>query len=166
MADGFPFIGVAVWSAILLTIPVRRHDWEVLPETVQGSIFFAVAGDVRVDDAGGATAARLVDDCLGAGLYLGDFDNIRSPRWRSSKAATTGAFGLRRWLWRLDAVVWFVLWRGADQYVPRKAAPPGNGCATAGMCRWAMWPALPCCCSPWAGIRMRRMASRKPRRQQ
>ena len=39
MADSFPFIGVAVWSAILLTIPVRRHDWEVLPETVQGSIF-------------------------------------------------------------------------------------------------------------------------------
>ena len=30
---------MAVWSAILLTIPVRRHDWEVLPETVQGSIF-------------------------------------------------------------------------------------------------------------------------------
>lgn len=39
LADSFPFIGVAVWSAILLTIPVRRHDWEVLPETVQGSIF-------------------------------------------------------------------------------------------------------------------------------
>ena len=35
LADSFPFIGVAVWSAIPLTIPVRRHDWEVLPETVQ-----------------------------------------------------------------------------------------------------------------------------------
>lgn len=39
MADSFPFIGVAVWLAILLTIPVRRHDWEVLPETIKGSIF-------------------------------------------------------------------------------------------------------------------------------
>ena len=39
LADHFPFIGVAVWVAIILTIPVRRHDWEVLPETVKGSIF-------------------------------------------------------------------------------------------------------------------------------
>ena len=38
-ADTFPFIGVAVWLAILLTIPVRRHDWEVLPDTVKGSVF-------------------------------------------------------------------------------------------------------------------------------
>ncbi|HEX6735794.1 MAG TPA: citrate transporter [Azonexus sp.] len=39
MAEHFPFIGVAVWVAIILTIPVRRHDWEVLPDTVKGSIF-------------------------------------------------------------------------------------------------------------------------------
>ena len=38
-AEHFPFIGVAVWAAILLTIPVRRHDWELMPETVKGSIF-------------------------------------------------------------------------------------------------------------------------------
>ena len=38
-AEHFPFIGVAVWVAILLTIPVRRHDWELMPETVKGSIF-------------------------------------------------------------------------------------------------------------------------------
>ncbi len=39
LAEHFPFIGVAVWVAIILTIPVRRHDWELLPETVKGSIF-------------------------------------------------------------------------------------------------------------------------------
>ncbi len=39
LAEHFPFIGVAVWAAIILTIPVRRHDWELLPETVKGSIF-------------------------------------------------------------------------------------------------------------------------------
>jgi Na+/H+ antiporter NhaD/arsenite permease-like protein len=38
-AESFPFIGVAVWLAILLTIPVRRHDWELLPDTIKGSIF-------------------------------------------------------------------------------------------------------------------------------
>ncbi len=39
LADDFPFIGVAVWMAILLTAPVMRHDWEVLPEALKGSLF-------------------------------------------------------------------------------------------------------------------------------
>ncbi len=39
IADQFPFIGVAVWAAILVTIPVRRHDWEVLGESLKGTIF-------------------------------------------------------------------------------------------------------------------------------
>ena len=39
LADHFPFIGVAVWVAVLLTAKVQRHDWEVLPETTKGSIF-------------------------------------------------------------------------------------------------------------------------------
>ncbi|RIX41579.1 MAG: citrate transporter [Rhodocyclales bacterium GT-UBC] len=39
LADVFPFIGVAVWVAIILTIPVRRHDWELLPDTIKGSVF-------------------------------------------------------------------------------------------------------------------------------
>ena len=39
LAEHFPFIGAAVWVAIILTIPVRRHDWELMPETIKGSIF-------------------------------------------------------------------------------------------------------------------------------
>ena len=39
LADHFPFIGVAVWVAILLTVAVRRPDWEVVPEALKGSIF-------------------------------------------------------------------------------------------------------------------------------
>jgi Na+/H+ antiporter NhaD/arsenite permease-like protein len=38
-ADRFPFIGAAVWLAILASIPVRRPDWEVLPEAAKGAIF-------------------------------------------------------------------------------------------------------------------------------
>ena len=30
---------MAVWAAILVTIPVRRHDWEVLGESLKGTIF-------------------------------------------------------------------------------------------------------------------------------
>src|SRR5574343_690826 len=39
LAEHFPFIGVAVWLTIIVTIPVRRHDWELLPETIKGSVF-------------------------------------------------------------------------------------------------------------------------------
>jgi Na+/H+ antiporter NhaD/arsenite permease-like protein len=39
LADHFPFIGVAVWVAVLLSMPLRRPDWEVLPEAFKGSIF-------------------------------------------------------------------------------------------------------------------------------
>lgn len=38
-ADVFPWIGAALWVSILLTSPVRRHDWELLPETFKGSLF-------------------------------------------------------------------------------------------------------------------------------
>jgi hypothetical protein len=37
--DLFPYIGTAVWIALLTTIPARRPDWEVLPETFKGTIF-------------------------------------------------------------------------------------------------------------------------------
>jgi Na+/H+ antiporter NhaD/arsenite permease-like protein len=39
LADHFPFIGAAVWLAILLSAGFRRPDWEVLPETLKGSLF-------------------------------------------------------------------------------------------------------------------------------
>lgn len=39
VSNSFPFIGAAVWIAILLSVPVRRPDWELLPEATKGSIF-------------------------------------------------------------------------------------------------------------------------------
>ena len=39
LANYFPFIGVAVWIAILISVPLRRPDWEILPETFKGSLF-------------------------------------------------------------------------------------------------------------------------------
>jgi len=38
-ADAFPWIGAALWLAIVLTSLIRRHDWELLPETFKGSLF-------------------------------------------------------------------------------------------------------------------------------
>jgi Na+/H+ antiporter NhaD/arsenite permease-like protein len=39
VAESFPFIGVAVWLAILLTAGWRKPQWSLLPEAVKGSIF-------------------------------------------------------------------------------------------------------------------------------
>ena len=39
MSDRFPFLGAAVWVAIFVSLPLRRPDWEVMPETIKGSIF-------------------------------------------------------------------------------------------------------------------------------
>ncbi len=35
----FPFIGVAVWVAILFTIPIRPHPWKVVKESLMGTCF-------------------------------------------------------------------------------------------------------------------------------
>ena len=39
VAERFPFIGVAVWLAILVSVPLRRPDWEEVGASVKGSIF-------------------------------------------------------------------------------------------------------------------------------
>jgi Na+/H+ antiporter NhaD/arsenite permease-like protein len=39
LSDVFPFIGVAVWLAILVCVPLRRPDWSVLPGAFKGSVF-------------------------------------------------------------------------------------------------------------------------------
>lgn len=38
-ADHFPFLGVAVWVALLLAIPIRKPEWSLVPDAVKGSIF-------------------------------------------------------------------------------------------------------------------------------
>lgn len=39
LADAFPFIGVAVWAAILVCVPLRKPQWDLVPEAVRGSVF-------------------------------------------------------------------------------------------------------------------------------
>jgi Na+/H+ antiporter NhaD/arsenite permease-like protein len=38
-ADRFPFIGAAVWVALLACAPLRAPDWKILPAAVKGSVF-------------------------------------------------------------------------------------------------------------------------------
>ncbi len=76
VADHFPFIGVAVWLAILLSVFLRRPDWEVLPETIKGSVFLLslvlCASMMPVEKLPAASW----HSALGLGFLSSVFDNI------------------------------------------------------------------------------------------
>ena len=76
LADSFPAIGVAVWAAILLTVGLRRPDWEVLPESLKGTVFLlslvTCASMMPVEEL--PAASPLV--ALGLGFVSAVFDNI------------------------------------------------------------------------------------------
>jgi len=76
LADRFPFIGVTVAAMILLTAPLRRPDWSIVPEAVRGSVFLlalVLAASMmpveRLPAASWPTA-------LGLGFLSAVFDNI------------------------------------------------------------------------------------------
>ena len=75
-ADSFPFIGAAVWAAILLAAAWRRPDWKVAPEAVKGSIFLLslvmCASLMPVEKLPAASWPT----ALGLGFVSAVFDNI------------------------------------------------------------------------------------------
>ncbi|OHC74450.1 MAG: citrate transporter [Rhodospirillales bacterium RIFCSPLOWO2_12_FULL_58_28] len=76
MADHFPFIGVAVWVAILASVWWRRPDWEVMPETAKGTMFLLSlvlsASMMPVEQLPSASSVTT----LGLGFVSAVFDNI------------------------------------------------------------------------------------------
>ncbi len=74
--DAFPFIGFAVWVAIAISLPARRPDWEVLPETVKGTIFLlALVLCASMMPVERLPAASWVS-AFGLGFVSAVFDNI------------------------------------------------------------------------------------------
>lgn len=76
LADHFPFIGVALWVVIFLSAGLRRHDWEVLPETFKGALFLmglvVCASMMPVENLPVPSALTT----FGLGLISSVFDNI------------------------------------------------------------------------------------------
>jgi len=76
IAGVFPFIGLAVWLSIFVTVPVRRPDWEVLPDTFKGTIFLLSL----VTAASMMPVEKLPDAswhvAMGLGFVSAVFDNI------------------------------------------------------------------------------------------
>jgi Na+/H+ antiporter NhaD/arsenite permease-like protein len=76
IADRFPFIGAAVWVALLVCVPLRRPHWEELPGAFKGSIFLlslVLAASMmpvhKLPDASWKVA-------MGLGFVSAVFDNI------------------------------------------------------------------------------------------
>jgi len=96
-ADHFPFLGVAVWVAILLSVGMRRPDWEVLPRAFRGSIFLLslvlIASMMPVEKLPLASWRTTL-----AWVFYPPCSTIfRSRRSHSSRTATTGACSRMRW---------------------------------------------------------------------
>jgi len=76
ISDAFPFVGAAVWAAILISAPVRRHDWEVLGESFKGTIFLlslvSCASMMPID----ALPAPSWQTAFSLGFVSSVFDNI------------------------------------------------------------------------------------------
>ncbi|HEX7047733.1 MAG TPA: citrate transporter [Gammaproteobacteria bacterium] len=74
--EHFPFFGVTVWTAILLTLPVRRPDWKATAESIKGSLFlvFLVLSASLMPVEALPTASW--QTAMGLGFISAVFDNI------------------------------------------------------------------------------------------
>jgi len=74
--DHWPVIGIAVWVAILVTVPLRAPDWSLIPATLKGTIFLlslvAAASMMPVEKLPPASWQT----ALGLGFLSSVFDNI------------------------------------------------------------------------------------------
>ena len=76
LLDALPIIGLAVWLVIIVTAPLRRPDWQVMPETFKGTIFLLAL----VTCASMMPVEKLPlaswQTALGLGFVSAVFDNI------------------------------------------------------------------------------------------
>jgi Na+/H+ antiporter NhaD/arsenite permease-like protein len=75
-SDYFPFIGVSVVLATLLTVRLRRPDWEVLPESFKGSIFLLSLVTAATMMPVEKLPAASWHTAMGLGFVSAVFDNI------------------------------------------------------------------------------------------
>ncbi len=76
VSDAFPFLGAAVWLALLLTTALRKPDWSLLPGAFKGSVFLLSlvlsASMMPVEQLPAASW----QSALGLGFLSAVFDNI------------------------------------------------------------------------------------------
>ena len=76
LAEGWPFLGAAVWVALLLAAPLRQPDWSVLPATLRGTVFLlALVLSASLMPVEALPAPSWITT-LGLGFVSAVFDNI------------------------------------------------------------------------------------------
>jgi len=74
--DRFPVIGAAVWAAILVSAPIRKPEWSLMPSTFRGTVFLlalvATAAMMPVEKLPAASW----ETTFGLGVLSAVFDNI------------------------------------------------------------------------------------------
>ena len=119
LLDVVPFFGLAVWAVILAASPIRRPDWEVMPETFKGTIFLlalVTAASMmpveKLPSRGMANSARPWFCVRRLRQHPADGARIEAGRLRLGLSRLCGR------LRRLDGLVRFVGGCGLDEHVP------------------------------------------------
>ena len=163
-AGSFPFIGAAVWVAILVCTPWRKPDWTLLPEAFKGSVFLLAlivcASMMPVETLPAASWQTR----FRPRLRLGGVRQHPAHRARAQAGRLRlGIPRLRRGVRRLDDLVRLQRGRGALEPVSRgevgrrMAAP--RLVYRGRLCRRL----FSCCSPPSAGTRTRRTSIAAPR---
>ncbi|MCK7577521.1 MAG: hypothetical protein MZV65_18085 [Chromatiales bacterium] len=137
ISDAFPFLGAAVWVAIVLAVPLRKPEWSLLPDAIKGSVFLlslVVCASMmpveKLPPASWQTGLR-------PGLRLGGVRQHSADRAGAGAGRLRlGRAGLRGGLRRLHDLVRLVGRRGAVQPVPGSASRSVPGSRAAGTWRW------------------------------
>ena len=74
--DELPLLGLAVAAAILLTIPIARPDWSVLPQAARGAIFLIALVSAASMMPVKSLPSPSWETTLGLGFVSAVFDNI------------------------------------------------------------------------------------------
>ncbi len=76
LGEQFPVLGIAVWAAILIALPIRKPDWSLVPSATRGAVFLLslvlCASMMPVDHLSAASW----QSALGLGFVSAVFDNI------------------------------------------------------------------------------------------
>ena len=75
-SDSFPFIGAAVWVALLLMTPLRRPEWSLLPGAFKGAIFLLSLVFAATMMPVERLPAAAWQTAFGLGFLSAVFDNI------------------------------------------------------------------------------------------
>ena len=76
LLDILPVLGLGVWVVILLTAPLRKPDWKIMPETFKGTVFLLALVTAASMMPVEKLPAASWQTALGLGYVSAVFDNI------------------------------------------------------------------------------------------